>query len=84
LGRYDEAIEAYQEGLRIEPENVQLKEGLQEVKAQHMSERNIPNPFVGPDVFTKLRANPKTKAYLDDPEFVKALNNLRGNPSHLG
>lgn len=84
LGRYEEAIEAYSEGLRIEPENTQLKEGLQEVKSQHMAERNMPNPFLGADVFVRLRANPKTKAYLDDPEFVKTLNDLRNNPSNLG
>jgi len=32
LGSYDEAIEAYEKGLKIEPENASLKKGLQEVE----------------------------------------------------
>ncbi|KAE8747511.1 hypothetical protein FOCC_FOCC005842, partial [Frankliniella occidentalis] len=60
LGRTDEAIEAYEEGLRIDPTNAQLAEGLKEVKA-----KNPPFPGAGlnadlfrsPDLFVKLRNN---------------------------
>jgi len=34
LGRIDESIKAYQEGLVHEPDNAQLKEGLEGVRAQ--------------------------------------------------
>lgn len=42
LGRAEEAIKAYEEGLKYDPNNVQLKEGIEEVKAQqNASSRNV-------------------------------------------
>ncbi|KAF4520599.1 hypothetical protein B566_EDAN006010 [Ephemera danica] len=84
LARYAEAIEAYTAGLQVDPENAQLREGLQEVRAQQASERGMPNPFRDPDVFVRLRNNPKTRAFLDDPDFVKTINDLRDNSKSLG
>lgn len=34
LGRDDEAIEAYESGLKVDPNNAQLKEGLSEVSVR--------------------------------------------------
>lgn len=44
----------------------------------------FPNPFSGPDVFVKLRSDPRTKAYLDDPEYLNLLQQLQMNPQLLG
>ncbi|XP_034949573.1 stress-induced-phosphoprotein 1 [Chelonus insularis] len=77
LGRYDEAIEAYEKGLQLDPNNAQMKEGLAEVKTR--KEENTFNPFNTPDLFTRLRNDPRTREYLDDPEYIKLLNNLRTN-----
>nr|AFV50602.1 heat shock 90/70 organizing protein [Frankliniella occidentalis]AGC70809.1 heat shock 90/70 organizing protein [Frankliniella occidentalis] len=84
LGRTDEAIEAYEEGLRIDPTNAQLAEGLKEVKA-----KNPPFPGAGlnadlfrsPDLFVKLRNNPQTRAFLDDPEYLKIVTKLHTDPT---
>ncbi|OXU22816.1 hypothetical protein TSAR_004664 [Trichomalopsis sarcophagae] len=89
LGRYDDSIETYTKGLLLDPSNEQLKSGLEEVKAQKNSQSQFnsqgafPNPFGGADVITKLRNDPRTKAYLDDPEYMKMLDNLRTNPKAL-
>lgn len=80
LGRLDESVKAYQDGLALDPDNQQLKEGLNEVQGQ----RSDANPFNAPDVFVKLRNDPRTKAYLDDPEYVKLIQGLRSNPRLLG
>ncbi|XP_046739729.1 stress-induced-phosphoprotein 1 [Diprion similis] len=80
LGRLDESIKAYEEGLKLDPDNQQLREGLSEVQAQ----RSDANPFNAPDIFVKLRSDPRTKAYLDDPEYVKLIQELRSNPRVLG
>ncbi len=41
LKRYKEAVEAYEKGLDMEPDNVSLKKGLEEVKvAKHRAERS--------------------------------------------
>lgn len=84
MGRHPEAIEAYETGLKFDPNNAQLKEGLTEVKQQASRSKGFANPFSSPDLFVKLRADPRTKAYLDDPEYVKLLQELQNNPNNLG
>ena len=44
-------------------------------KSYHVAE-DIPNPFAGPQVKQKLRGNEKTKAYMEDPSFVKIIEDL--------
>jgi len=84
LGRIDESIKAYEEGLVREPDNVQLKEGLEGVKARRTGSKGMANPFLMPDIFLKLRSDPRTRAYLDDPDYVKLVQDLQSNPNHLG
>ncbi|XP_069676351.1 stress-induced-phosphoprotein 1 [Periplaneta americana] len=84
LGRIDESIKAYEEGLVHEPDNAQLKEGLHGVKTQHGGNKGMSNPFLTPDLFIKLRADPRTRAYLDDPDYVKLVQDLQTNPNSLG
>ncbi|KAJ9600999.1 hypothetical protein L9F63_000837 [Diploptera punctata] len=84
LGRIDESVKAYEDGLRHEPDNAQLREGLQGVKAQQFGNKGMANPFMTPDLFVKLRTDPRTRAYLDDPEYVKLIQDLQTNPQSLG
>jgi stress-induced-phosphoprotein 1 len=85
LGRYEEAIATYEKGLEIDPNNAQLNEGLTEVRSQKSQKaRSFSNPFSGPDVIMKLRADPRTKAYLEDPEYLALLAQLQSNPQSLG
>jgi tetratricopeptide (TPR) repeat protein len=84
LGRIDESIKAYEEGLVHEPDNAQLKEGLEGVRAQKTGNKGMANPFLTPDLFDKLRSDPRTRAYLDDPDYVKLVQDLQSNPNSLG
>ncbi|CAG9819039.1 unnamed protein product [Phaedon cochleariae] len=85
LGRTDDAIATYEKGLEIDPTNSQVQEGLKEVKAQkEKSSKSFPNPFSGADVIPKLRADPRTRAYLDDPDYLALLAQLQMNPQSLG
>ena len=43
----------------------------------------MPNPFTDPMVEVKLRNDPKTSGYLDDPEFMAKLKSLQMNPQSL-
>lgn len=45
---------------------------------------SFPNPFNSPDLYLKLRADPRTRAYLDDPEYLSLLQQLQLNPQLLG
>lgn len=85
LGRDFEAQKAYEEGLKHEPNNEQLKEGLQEVKSKMASSQGnrMKNPFSGPDVMTKLHNNPKTRSMLDDPSYRQLLQELQTNPNAM-
>ncbi|XP_072380099.1 stress-induced-phosphoprotein 1 [Diabrotica undecimpunctata] len=85
LGRHDEAIATYEKGVEIDPRNAQLTEGLNEVRAQKAKKsRSFPNPFSAPDVIPKLRADPKTRAFLEDPEYLALLAQLQANPQAMG
>lgn len=66
LGRYEEAISAYQKGLELDPSNQQLASGLAEVKKQ-AEEAKLKTE----ELFAKLHANPQTREWLKDPEYVK-------------
>lgn len=84
LGRTDEAIAAYEKGLELDPNNVQLKDGLAEVRAQRNSNaRGFPNPFASPDVLARLKYDPRTKDYMNDPTFVSLIQQLQRNPNLL-
>ncbi|XP_072939296.1 stress-induced-phosphoprotein 1 [Epargyreus clarus] len=74
LGRHDEAIAAYEKGLELEPGNQQLASGLVEVKKQAEESRQRTE-----QLFEKLRANPVTREWMKDPEYVKMVNNLAQN-----
>ncbi|KAJ1519420.1 hypothetical protein ONE63_004712 [Megalurothrips usitatus] len=82
LGRTDEAIEAYEEGLRVDPNNAQLAEGLREVRAKSPAFPGLnADLFRSPDVFVKLRNDPRTRAFLEDPEYVKMVTKLQTDPT---
>lgn len=66
LGRHEEAIAAYEKGLELEPGNEQLASGLAEVKKQ-AAELQVKTE----QLFEKLREHPKTKEWMNDPEYVK-------------
>lgn len=84
LGRDLEAEKAYEEGLRHEPNNEQLKDGLREVQSKLSSRGSkLMNPFAGPDVMTKLQNNPKTKEMLNDPSYRQLVQELQSNPGAM-
>lgn len=62
LGKHEEAIAAYEKGLELEPNNQQLSSGLEEVKKQVKMRTQA--------LFEKLKANPTTREWLKDPEYV--------------
>ncbi|XP_054264701.1 stress-induced-phosphoprotein 1 isoform X2 [Macrosteles quadrilineatus] len=86
LGRLEESVKAYEEGLKLDPNNAQMKEGLAEVQAQVMGPfgDSLSNPFKSPDIFVKLRNDPRTSHMLNDPECIKLINALQNNPNTLG
>lgn len=85
LGRDLEAQKAYEEGMRHDPNNEQLKEGLREVRSKLASQQStkVLNPFAGPDVMIKLQNHPKTKALMSDPSYMELIKDLQSNPNGM-
>ncbi|KAJ9706817.1 hypothetical protein PVL29_002006 [Vitis rotundifolia] len=90
LGHLDDAVSAYKKGLEIDPNNQALKSGLAD--AQAAASRPPPPPmgsspfgdtFQGPEMWTKLTADPTTRAYLQQPDFLKMMQDIQRNPNNL-
>ena len=92
LGKLDDAITAFNEGLALDGDNAGLKAGLEAVEAQ----KNAPPPGAGAGgaaggglgamfagLEDKVRAHPKLSQYMSDPSYVAMLNMLQTNPQNL-
>jgi stress-induced-phosphoprotein 1 len=89
LGDHAKAVEAYEKGLSIEPSNEALKSGL--AQARQTSPRRPPasgadgigKMFQGPELWSRIAADPTTRGYLDQPDFMQMLREVQRNPSSL-
>lgn len=80
LNRDTEALEAYQQGLKVDPNNAQLKTALDELESKL---GRLNNPFADPNLEAKLAMDPKCKEFLNDPSFLFILSQLKQDPSKL-
>lgn len=91
LGATEEAIAAYKKGLELDPSNEALKSGLADAQAAAARSRSTPPPnsspfgniFQGPDVWAKLTADQSTRTYLQQPDFLKMMQDVQRNPNNI-
>ncbi|KAH7659512.1 stress-induced-phosphoprotein 1 [Dioscorea alata] len=90
LGSFNDAVAAYKKGLELDPSNEALKSGLADAEASAARSRAPPpgsspfgNIFSGPDLWAKLAADPATRSYLQQPDFLKMLQDVQKNPNNL-
>lgn len=90
LRRCEDAVSAYNKGLEIDPNNEALKSGLadaQSAQARSKPAQQPPSPFgdvfSGPEMWTRLTADPSTRALLQQPDFVRIMQDIQKNPSSL-
>ncbi|XP_015929226.1 stress-induced-phosphoprotein 1 [Parasteatoda tepidariorum] len=85
LKRYEDALQAYMDGLKFDPNNQQLKDGIKDVKTQMNQgagfDGGFPNPFKGLEAVEKLKNDPRTKDFFNDPSYLKLLMELQQNPA---
>jgi stress-induced-phosphoprotein 1 len=94
VGNLVEAVDAYEEALKLDPANAQAKSGLESVRRAIDAEARqdglagdpsggLGNMFNDPQLIQKLAANPKTSGYLADKAFMAKLQNMRNNPQAM-
>ncbi|XP_075522897.1 hsp70-Hsp90 organizing protein 3-like [Primulina tabacum] len=91
LHNYDDAVSAYKKGLEIDPSNEALKSGLSDAEGASVRAsrpRTVPgaSPFgdaFGPEMWVRLANDPATRGFLQQPDFVKMMQDLQKNPNNL-
>lgn len=89
------AHDAFEKALELDPSNAQAKSGFDSVKRAIDAEANadgvsgdpmggLGSMFNDPQLYQKLAKNPKTSAFLADPQFMAKLQRLKDNPSNIG
>jgi len=92
LGDLVGAHDAYEEGLKLDPNNAQNKAGLASVDRAIQAEAKedgisgdptagLGGMFNDPQLIQKLAANPKTSKFLSDPTFMNKLMQMKNNPN---
>ncbi|KAK3330003.1 hypothetical protein B0H66DRAFT_542535 [Apodospora peruviana] len=85
------ANDAYEEGLKLDPNNAGMKNDLASVQRAMEAEAGgagmdpsggLGQMFNDPNLFQKLASNPKTSAFLADPSFMAQLQAIRQNPKN--
>ncbi|KAF0358385.1 stress-inducible protein [Gigaspora margarita] len=79
LGKLKEARETYEEGLKVDPNNAQLKKALEEIERADSSQFKI----FGDDALVRIAMNPKLRSYLDQPDFVEKIKAIQADPNQL-
>ncbi len=90
-GKYKEAVETYTQGLKLDPNNDQMKEGLQEAQnalQPHPAYGGAPGEAETPfgsqkEILAKLMNDPETKEYFKDKDFLEKLKLCQSNPQLL-
>ena len=89
LGRFDQAIAAYEKGLDVEPGLSMLTKGLEDAKREAENEKGagglggLGNVFSSPDLLPKIMSNPQTAAYVSQPDYMMKLQEIQQNPSAI-
>ncbi|KAL6451221.1 LOW QUALITY PROTEIN: STI1 Heat shock protein STI1 [Candida maltosa Xu316] len=88
-GNYEDAENSYKKCLELDPNNAMAKEGLQTVENAIIRRNQKEDLGLGamlndPNLYTKLRNNPKTREFMNDPEFVAKIERIKSNPQSAG
>ncbi|KAI0396433.1 hypothetical protein F5Y17DRAFT_419071 [Xylariaceae sp. FL0594] len=91
------AADAYEEGLKLDPNNAGLKSSLASVERAMSQEASagfpggagggdpfssMGNLLSDPGLMQKLMTNPKTSSYFADPSFITKLQSIQKNPQN--
>eukprot|EP00123_Amoebidium_parasiticum_P011224 comp20587_c0_seq1/m.26515 comp20587_c0_seq1/g.26515 ORF comp20587_c0_seq1/g.26515 comp20587_c0_seq1/m.26515 type:complete len:568 (-) comp20587_c0_seq1:67-1770(-) len=89
LGRLDEAMDTYSDGLKMCPNDPTLTKALEDVAQQKMAEASDPMAKVtqalrSGSVWQTIAASPELSRHMADPTFVANVKTLQQDPNKLG
>jgi stress-induced-phosphoprotein 1 len=80
-GDLEGALQAYERGLKVDPQNSQLKQAANDLKSSMESSAKDPfKSILNDGIWAKIAANPKISSYLADPQFCSKLSTMIANP----
>ncbi|CAI9775537.1 unnamed protein product [Fraxinus pennsylvanica] len=91
LQNYTDAVSAYKKGLEVDPNNEPLKSGLdgaevalaQSSKSRAGQGASLFGDAFGPEMWVRLASDPTTRGFLQQPDFVKMMQDLQKSPNNL-
>ena len=90
MRKFAEAKDAYSKGLELDASNAQMAGGLKECEAA-LSGGGAGGPmgsmgsmFSSPEMWSKLAANPKTRDYLQQQDYLEKMRAIAADPNKLG
>merc|ERR1712087_880524 len=81
MKEFHKALDSYQTGLNIDPENATCKEGLRKVQMQINYGRANMTDAEKKEQAAHAMADPEIQAILQDPVLQQVLRDLQENPS---
>ena len=84
MGQYDEAIQDYETGLKLDPTNAQLKQSFEQCKQdKEAGADGGDDGMFGAQAMVKLMSNPRIANYFKDPVFRTKFEFLKKDPNMM-
>ncbi len=83
LRRYNDAIAAFEEGLKIAPGDAALIKGLESVKKEQKGGPGPVSGLFGPEMMANMARDPRLAVMLQDPDVQAKIRLVQSNPEML-
>lgn len=92
MERYEDSMEAYVAGLKIDPNNNAMKNGMEAMRRDAQAKMmggsgggggSPTDLFASPEAEAKLKADDRTKKYFEDPQFCSMWAMLKQQPQMM-
>ena len=71
-------------GLQHDPNNAGLKSDLETAQADQARKKRGGQGLFGAQMLAKLAVNPKTSGFLQQPDFMRMMQDINNHPDHMG